>query len=243
MKSNRIQGVAEISRIVRHWIQFEPDIGFDPNNKPLQVFTFSVIAFLPIVIECAGWLIFGYYWDEKSRVLFILPFVLLYFLAGRKNYHQLGLRLTPVQGWRHWFKITMVLAGIMGSIIILFFTALSLMNFDLGLNYLALPPYLFWSRFLSMCIYAVIIEEMIYRFLFCLPLVKVMGKWWVIILNGLIFALIHVLYGNPGIDNFLAGFILSWAFLKSETILVPVFLHFAGNLAVVFIHIVIYMLR
>jgi uncharacterized protein len=47
-----------------------------------------------------------------------------------------------------------------------------------------------------------------------------------------VFALLHVAYGNPGIDNTIGGFILTWAFLKSETILVPIVLHGLGNLAV-----------
>ena len=54
----------------------------------------------------------------------------------------------------------------------------------------------------------------------------------IIILSGTVFALAHLVGGNPGPDNFIAGFILAWAFLKSGTLLIPILLHFAGNLCV-----------
>jgi len=38
-----------------------------------------------------------------------------------------------------------------------------------------------------------------------------------------------ILYGNPSPENLLGGFILCWAFLKSQTLVVPLLLHAGGN--------------
>ena len=51
--------------------------------------------------------------------------------------------------------------------------------------------------------------------------------------SGLLFGGLHVLYGNPGPDNLVAGFFLAWAILKSGSILVPLALHALGNLCVI----------
>ena len=48
----------------------------------------------------------------------------------------------------------------------------------------------------------------------------------------MLFGLLHVVYGNPGPDNLVAGFFLAWSFLKSGTIVVPVVLHSLGNACV-----------
>ena len=38
-------------------------------------------------------------------------------------------------------------------------------------------------------------------------------------------------YGNPSPENLVGGFFLAWAYLKSDSIIVPVVLHGLGNLA------------
>ena len=48
-------------------------------------------------------------------------------------------------------------------------------------------------------------------------------------MSGLIFAVLHAVYGNASPENLLGGFILMWVFLKSETIIVPIALHSLGN--------------
>jgi len=45
----------------------------------------------------------------------------------------------------------------------------------------------------------------------------------------MLFAALHFLGGNPGPDNFIAGYILAWSYLKSESIAIPVLLHSLGN--------------
>jgi membrane protease YdiL (CAAX protease family) len=74
-----------------------------------------------------------------------------------------------------------------------------------------------------------LLEEVIYRLVFCPPATALLGPRACVILNGVVFAGLHFLYGNPSPENLLGGFILSWAFLKSETLLVPLLLHAGGN--------------
>ena len=47
--------------------------------------------------------------------------------------------------------------------------------------------------------------------------------------SGVIFAALHFVYGNPSPENAVGGLFLAWAYLKSETIVVPVLLHALGN--------------
>jgi uncharacterized protein len=54
--------------------------------------------------------------------------------------------------------------------------------------------------------------------------------------SGMIFGALHVLYGNPPPDNFIAGSFLAWAYLKIGTIVVPIASHLLGNLCVVAMH-------
>ena len=58
------------------------------------------------------------------------------------------------------------------------------------------------------------------------------GKWPTIIASGLVFAALHFRFGVASPDNAIAGFVLAWAYIKSESILVPITLHALGNLAV-----------
>ncbi|MEZ6018625.1 MAG: CPBP family intramembrane glutamic endopeptidase [Planctomycetota bacterium] len=51
--------------------------------------------------------------------------------------------------------------------------------------------------------------------------------------RGLAFVALHWRYGNLAANHFAAGLALTWAYLRSGSIWVPVLLHFAGNLAVV----------
>ena len=90
------------------------------------------------------------------------------------------------------------------------------------------PEYAATSLF-YMCVTAPLLEEPIYRLTICIPATVAFGPTRAIILSGGIFAALHILYGNPGPDNFLAGYVLAWAYLKSGSLMVPVVLHSLGN--------------
>jgi uncharacterized protein len=48
---------------------------------------------------------------------------------------------------------------------------------------------------------------------------------------------LHVLYGNAGPNNLVAGFFLAWSYLKSEAFLIPVALHSLGNFFVLLVQV------
>jgi membrane protease YdiL (CAAX protease family) len=62
--------------------------------------------------------------------------------------------------------------------------------------------------------------------------VQAVGCWKTIAASGVLFGLLHVVYGNPSPENLVGGFFLAWAYLKSESILIPFILHAGGNLIV-----------
>ena len=91
--------------------------------------------------------------------------------------------------------------------------------------------------FVQMCVLSPIFEEATYRFGLCTGLVTVLRPWGTIFVTGMIFGALHILYGNPGPDNLIAGYFLAWAYLKSGTIVVPVVLHSFGNLCTLAMHV------
>jgi membrane protease YdiL (CAAX protease family) len=141
----------------------------------------------------------------------------------------LGFRGRPRQGWWFWVRGA-VLLGVALSVILL------------GTRWVVfvcwrfpLPEPRFQSRSeigslgLWMCVTAPLAEEVVYRLVFCPPFAALLGDRLCILLNGSLFAGLHVLYGHPSPENLLGGFILCWAYLKSETLLVPLSLHAGGN--------------
>lgn len=50
-----------------------------------------------------------------------------------------------------------------------------------------------------------------------------------VIVGGTLFAALHFVYGNAAPDNVVAGFFLTWAYLKSGTLVIPIIYHAAGN--------------
>jgi uncharacterized protein len=139
-----------------------------------------------------------------------------------------GLRVTPRQGWWYWVRASVAVGA-----------ALFIVLLCAGVGFVtlgnALPKPMLTSPsgigplFLWMCVTAPLLEEVVYRLVFCPPTTALLGPRYCIILNGVAFAGLHFLYGNPSPENLLGGFILSWAFLKSETLVVPLLLHAGGN--------------
>jgi len=82
------------------------------------------------------------------------------------------------------------------------------------------------------CLWAPITEESVYRFALCVPAHQSFGERLTSLASGAAFAALHFRYGNPAHDNFIAGFALAWAFLRSRTLLMPLGLHALGNLCV-----------
>src|SRR5262249_40112340 len=137
-----------------------------------------------------------------------------------------GLRLTPIQGWGYWFQLALWFALIIGIFAAICTGVWLACGWRLPIQ--RTPPSM--SALIHMCVDSPISEEIIFRALLTVAVLPTLGERGTILFGGFVFAALHVLHGNPGPDNQLAGFMLGWAFLKSGTILVPLFMHSAGNL-------------
>ena len=152
----------------------------------------------------------------------------------------LGLRLRPAQSWGYWFKATLVLGAIVGGVVGIFQGVLLISGNSIPWKAMEIIPEDAGWLFVWMCIMAPLTEEGIYRFALCLPAARLFGRWPTIVLSGVVFAALHVVYGKLNPDNLVAGFVLGWAFLKSESLLIPVILHALGNLCVLIAGLVVY---
>ncbi len=157
-----------------------------------------------------------------------------YSLLYRGDLPTMGIRLRPIQGFRYWALATALLGAAISAFLLLALAAALLTGYPIHLY--EIRPVDLRIMFVQMCVLAPIIEEATYRFGLCTGLVPVLRPWGTIFVSGMIFGALHVVYGNPGPDNLIAGYFLAWAYLKSGTILVPVVLHSLGNLCVLVMH-------
>jgi len=142
----------------------------------------------------------------------------------------LGLRVQP--SLRYWLKA----AAVIGVFVALFCVAVFAAVWVLCPELLDWRPWAapsdFWRWTPHACLITPLLEETIYRFALCSVGAALLGRWPTVVLSGLVFAGLHVLYGNPSPENLIAGLFLGWAYLRSENLLVPIALHSLGNLAV-----------
>lgn len=148
---------------------------------------------------------------------------------------ELGFRRDPIPGWAYWIRMTgwfaliILVAGLLAAGV--FVVA------GWKIPFVRLHPSLLWLAFFQMCVFAPLVEEVIFRSLLTAAARPSFGDSATIVISGVLFGLIHVLRGNPGPDNLVAGFLLQWAFLRSGTILVPIAIHSAGNLVALGSHV------
>jgi membrane protease YdiL (CAAX protease family) len=139
-----------------------------------------------------------------------------------------GLYLTPSQGWRWWVKVSLWIGLAVAACMVVGLGLWVLAGRDVPIY--ATPPSAVGRSFLWMCVFAPVLEEVIYRLALCVPLAVWLGPWPAIVVSGLAFAGLHLAAGNPSPENLVGGLFLAWAYLKSESIVVPVVLHSLGNL-------------
>jgi uncharacterized protein len=163
-------------------------------------------------------------------VLALVSYTILY----RGDLAAMGLRIRPVQGFRYWLIATVWIGAAIGALLLISLAAVLITSHSVRIYAIRLPD--LWSMFVQMCVLAPIFEEASYRFGLCTGLVRVLGSWATIFLSGMIFGALHVLYGNPGPDDLIAGYFLAWAYLKSGTIVVPAALHSLGNFCALAAH-------
>jgi membrane protease YdiL (CAAX protease family) len=139
-----------------------------------------------------------------------------------------GLRLTPTQGWWFWGRASLVIGLVVLACLVVGLGAWVLAGRELPLY--ATPPADIGTAFLRMCLFTPVQEEATYRLALCVPLAVLIGPWGAIVVSGLVFGGLHWAGGTPSPENLVGGFLLAWAYLKSESIAVPVLLHGLGNL-------------
>lgn len=161
--------------------------------------------------------------------LALTAFALIVYLTNG-DLKSIGLQPRPQQGWSPWVRTSIKIGFVVAICIIVGWGTWSLSGRQIP--YQIIQPSHFKFRFFHSCIIAPIMEETIYRVVVCVSLISVLGYWKTIAVNGVLFGLLHVLYGNPSPENLLGGFFLAWVYLKSETILLPLLLHSLGNFIV-----------
>ncbi|MEI8021065.1 MAG: CPBP family intramembrane glutamic endopeptidase [Schlesneria sp.] len=138
----------------------------------------------------------------------------------------LGFNPRPIQGWGYWFRLALWFALLIGLVAIASWFVLKVNGWKVPI-YKTSPSI---DMLVFMCIDAPVSEEILFRSLLTLAILPALGEWGTIVAGGFLFSLLHVLHGNPGPDNQIAGFMLGWTFIKSKTILVPLAMHAGGNL-------------
>ena len=138
----------------------------------------------------------------------------------------LGFSPRPIQGWSYWFRLALWFALLIGLVAIASWIVLKVNGWKVPI-YKTSPSI---DMLVFMCVDAPVSEEILFRSLLTLAILPALGEWGTILAGGFLFSLLHVLHGNPGPDNQIAGFMLGWSFIKSKTILVPLAMHAGGNL-------------
>ncbi len=157
-------------------------------------------------------------------------------LAGNDR-GSVGFTLHARPSWSFWPKWTMFLGGIVlaGSLVVSaglwMFDSLPTLQGEFHSKEQILNS--LWQG----CLWAPVEEELLYRGALCVPLAALIGRRWTVFVGGLTFAALHYVYGNLGVNHVFAGFVMSWAYLRSGSLLVPILLHSLGNLLVWFLHV------
>jgi membrane protease YdiL (CAAX protease family) len=164
---------------------------------------------------------------EVRACVALVGFALAIYLSDddRKS---LGLRASPVQGWLPWISTSLKIGCVVVVCIIAGLGTWVATGHSLRLH--TTEPSHVWSRLVQMCFVAPVVEESIYRVSACGLIAAIVGHRQTIAINGVLFGILHVCYGNPSPENLVGGFFLAWSFLKSETILIPFILHSGGNM-------------
>lgn len=209
------------------------------DSRPRSVAAALVAA---LVVAADFWLVGrGAYSYDGPRAVLPLVALAAYLALTRGDRGAVGLSLRPVPGGRYWLRATLLIGAAVGSVILTTLAGFRLLGHPLP--DLATDPARFWPEFVRMCLLAPAVEEGVYRVGLCCGASALLGPSAAIAASGLVFGALHVLYGNPGPDNLVAGFFLAWAFLRSGSILVPIALHSLGNLCVLAAWVVLWYLR
>lgn len=196
------------------------------------------IAFAVVVLGSPFFGTSQYHWMEWNHVTLALIGLLAVIILRNGETGNLRLMMTPIHGWRYWLRMGIFFGLLIGVAAVIVIPVLYFWGIVLPVPQVSKQHLL--GYFLFLCVYAPLVEEVIYRSLLAAAIEPTLGFTGTILASGVIFAAAHVINGNPGPDNQIAGFLLMWAFLRSGTILVPLAMHAAGNTVAVLMHVVAY---
>jgi uncharacterized protein len=210
-------------------------IGRQLRESRRDLLAATALTVLAIIADLALiWWNRGFGTSQERWALALVAFAAQVRLAGG-DLPSTGLVLRPVQGWAYWARATLWIGLAVGALIALGLGAWVLAGGEL-IVYTVRPDEI-GDSFVRMCVLAPLLEETLYRLVLCVPLAVALGPWGAIVVSGLAFGGLHVVYGNPSPENLAGGFFLAWAYLTSGTITVPLLLHGLGNLVVLAGHV------
>ncbi len=200
------------------------------NFGPSRARTYVALSIALVAIAVDFGLVLTYLPRYWVRLLPAFVAMSALMIAARGNRASLGLTFQMKPSYYYWVKVAFICAVVVTALCISASIGTRMMagsvanqTHQSGRVVLAV---------IRSCVLAPIVEEVLYRVVFCTALVGLIGSRWTILLTGLIFAALHFAYGKPAPDNLFAGFFLAWVFLKSGSALVPVLLHSLGNVIV-----------
>ncbi len=180
------------------------------------------------VISLDWWLIWFNHYPESGEGRWALAFAgcAIQLALARGNLDAIGL-VEPIGGWRRWLRIC---GCLLAAVVVIGAMAFAVWRAgDNPLPQHLIPMRSLGTRIIPMCLLAPLLEEAIYRVALCVGVAALLGGRWAIVVSGIAFAVLHLVYGNPSPENQLGGFFLAWAYIRSGSIYVPLILHSAGN--------------
>lgn len=208
----------------------QTSIGQQLRNSPGSLVLACAFGIAAIVGD-----LFLVWWNHypgciDGRWLIAVSTLVAYLHLVRGDLASVGLTSKPVQGWGYWVRATLLIGLAVLGCIAVGLSAWLLLGRKVPVY--TIPPNSIATSFLHMCVFAPVLEEATYRLALCVPFAGRSRPWTAIVVSGLVFGGLHVLYGNPSPENLVGGLFLAWAYLKSGTIYVPVLLHSLGNFVV-----------
>lgn len=178
-----------------------------------------------------------------SWVRALLPMIALLFFEEQrvKRPNQGWPRLVPNGGWPLWIKVSLIVSA---WALLLWFLLYGISAWvGWGPGFPELDPALVPSLLFPVCVIAPLLEEGVYRVFLCTALSTRFRHRTVVAISGTLFALLHLTYGTLAPTNFLAGYLLSWAYLMSGSLWIPVLWHAVGNLGILVAEMILFQLH
>jgi membrane protease YdiL (CAAX protease family) len=162
--------------------------------------------------------------SDECRVGLVVLILAFYPILSNGRFSSIGMIATPFGGWHYWCFAAPLLTLVVGVLAIpaggLWWLSGGSVDDIVSED---------WGLHLRDFFLTPVSEEIIYRMGICSIVAAWLGTRTAIVVSGTLFALVHLAYYSANPVNLVAGFVLAWAFLKSNTILVPIALHSLGD--------------